>query len=122
MAAPVEKGNVVVAIVYDFETGGLDCTKCAATQISLHAVRLDTFEVMEKYQAYIYPYNKKENIGKPKKKVLKNKPPAKQAASYNAKTNKNPIVFFICLSSRHNTSPPHNSRPNFRISFYTMHL
>lgn len=73
MAAPVEKGNVVVAIVYDFETGGLDCTKCAATQISLHAVRLDTFEVMEKYQAYIYPYNKKENIGKPKKKVLKNK-------------------------------------------------
>ena len=55
MAAPVEKGNVITAIVYDFETGGLDCTVCAATQISLHAIRLDTFEVMEKYAAYIYP-------------------------------------------------------------------
>lgn len=73
MAAPVEKGNVVTAIVYDFETGGLDCIRCAATQISLHAVRLDTFEVMEKYSTYIYPYNKREDIGKPKKKVLKNK-------------------------------------------------
>ena len=46
MAAPVEKGNVITAIVYDFETGGLDCTRCAATQISLHAVRLDTFEAV----------------------------------------------------------------------------
>ena len=73
MAAPVEKSNVVVAIVYDFETGGLDCTKSAATQISLHAVRLDTFEVTEKYSAYIYPYSKKADLGKPKKKVLKNK-------------------------------------------------
>lgn len=73
MAAPVEKGNVITAIVYDFETGGLDCTKCAATQISLHAVRLDTFEVMEKYSAYIYPYNKKADAGQLKKKVLKSK-------------------------------------------------
>lgn len=73
MAAPVEKGNVVTAIVYDFETGGLDCTKCAATQISMHAVRLDIFEIMDKYNSYIYPYNKKADICKPKKKVLKNK-------------------------------------------------
>lgn len=73
MAAPVEKVNTVVAIIYDFETGGTDCNKSAATQISLHAVRLDTFEVMDKYNAYIYPYNKKPNINKPKKKVLKNK-------------------------------------------------
>lgn len=73
MAAPVEKGNVVTAIVYDFETGGTDCTKCAATQISMHAVRLDTFEVMEKFTSYIYPYNKRADISKPKKKVLKNK-------------------------------------------------
>lgn len=73
MAAPVEKSNVVTAIVYDFETGGLDCTQCAATQISLHAVRLDTFEVMAKYSAYIYPYNKKSDFGKPKKKTLRTK-------------------------------------------------
>lgn len=73
MAAPAEKVNIVTAIVYDFETGGTDCTRCAATQISLHAVRLDTFEVMEKYSSYIYPYNKKTDIGKPKRKVLKTK-------------------------------------------------
>lgn len=73
MAVPTEKGNVVVAIVYDFETGGLDCTKCAATQISMHAVRLDTFEVMEKYNSYIYPYNQKEGIGKVRRKTLKSK-------------------------------------------------
>lgn len=73
MAAPIEKGNVVVAIVYDFETGGLDCTRCAATQISLHAVRLDNFEVMEKYNSYILPYYKKPNIIKPAKKVIRTK-------------------------------------------------
>lgn len=73
MAAPVEKGNVITAIVYDFETGGLDCTRCGATQISLHAVRLDTFEVMEKYSAYIYPYHKRADTSKPKRKVLKSK-------------------------------------------------
>lgn len=73
MALPTEKSNVVTAIVYDFETGGLDCTKNAATQISMHAVRLDTFEVMGKYNSYIYPYSKKEGVGKPKRKVLKTK-------------------------------------------------
>ena len=73
MAAPVEKSNIVTALVYDFETGGLDATRCAATQISIHAVRLDTFEVMEKYTAYIYPYNRKSELGKPKRKMLKNK-------------------------------------------------
>lgn len=52
MAAPVEKGNIIVGIFYDFETGGLDCTRSAATQISLHAVRLDTFEVIDRYNSY----------------------------------------------------------------------
>lgn len=73
MAAPNEKTNVVTAFFYDFETGGLDCVECAATQISIHAVRLDTFEVMDKYCSYILPYKKKEDIGKPKRKVLKSK-------------------------------------------------
>lgn len=73
MAIPTEKGNVITAIVYDFETGGLDCTRNAATQISLHAVRLDTFEVMEKYSAYFYPYTRKQDVGKSKKRVLKSK-------------------------------------------------
>ena len=73
MAAPKEKVKIVTAIVYDFETGGLDCTKHAATQISLHAVRLDTFEIMDKYSAYIYPYNKQANAGKAARKTLKSK-------------------------------------------------
>lgn len=28
---------------------------------------------MEKYTAYIYPYNRKSELGKPKRKMLKNK-------------------------------------------------
>lgn len=70
---PKERITIVTAIVLDFETGGLECTKCAATQISLHAIRLDTFEVMETLNMYIKPYPYKENIGKPKRKVLKTK-------------------------------------------------
>lgn len=73
MAAPIEKTNVITAIVYDFETGGLDHLNCGATQISMHAVRLDTFEVIGKYNSYIQPYNKRADIGKPKRKTLKNK-------------------------------------------------
>lgn len=73
MAAPKEKSNVVTAIVFDFETGGLDCTKCGAVQISMHAVRLDTFEVMEKINYYFKPYNKQNDPTGQKRKVLKRK-------------------------------------------------
>lgn len=73
MAAPKEKCNVVTAIVFDFETGGLDATECAATQISLHAVRLDTFEVMETLNLYIAPYYYQEGVDKPAKKKVKSK-------------------------------------------------
>lgn len=73
MATPKEKTNVVTAIVFDFETGGLDIQKCAATQISLHAVRLDTFEVMETLNMYISPYHYKAGLDKPVRKVLKSK-------------------------------------------------
>ena len=69
----VEKSNVVTLMVYDFETGGLDCTRCAVTQVSIHAVRLDTFEVIGKYKDYIYPYNKKTGVDKPARKTLKSK-------------------------------------------------
>lgn len=73
MAAPKEKTNVVTAIVFDFETGGLDAQKCAATQISMHAVRLDTFEVMDELNLYILPYNYQPGIDKPRKKVVRSK-------------------------------------------------
>lgn len=73
MAAPKEKSNVVTAIVFDFETGGLDANKCAATQISMHAMRLDTFEVMDTLNLYISPYCYQKGLDKPVKKVVKSK-------------------------------------------------
>lgn len=72
MAINKEKSTTITALVLDFETGGLDPQKCAATQLSVHAVRLDTFEVMETYNMYFYPYNYK-CLEKPAKKVLKSK-------------------------------------------------
>lgn len=41
MAAPKTEPKIFVGIVLDFETGGLDCTKSACTQIAMHAVRMD---------------------------------------------------------------------------------
>lgn len=73
MAAPKEKSNVITAIVFDTETGGLDCTKCGVIQVSFHAVRLDTFEVMDKLNIYIKRYSRPADLGKPKRKVLKSK-------------------------------------------------
>ena len=67
-----EKSTIITAFVFDFETGGLDPQKCAATQLSVHAVRLDTFEVMETYNMYFYPYDYK-SLEKPARKVLKSK-------------------------------------------------
>lgn len=73
MAAPKQKTNVVTAIVFDFETGGLKENECAATQISMHAVRLDTFEVMETLNMYIAPYYRQDGLDKPVKKRVKSK-------------------------------------------------
>lgn len=73
MAAPTNDKQVIVAFTLDFETGGLDCTDCACTQIALHAVRIDTFETVDRYVKYIYPYNKQADKGMVKRKVLKNK-------------------------------------------------
>ena len=62
----------ITAFTMDFETGGLDCRKSACTQIAIHAVRLDTFEVIDKYVAYIKPYNRQDK-GVDKKRVLRKK-------------------------------------------------
>lgn len=64
--------QIYVGIGLDFETGGLDCTQHACTEISLQAVRLDTWEIMDKYVQYFYPYQKQE-CEKTKRKVLKSK-------------------------------------------------
>lgn len=73
MAAPTNTKPIIVAFTLDFETGGLDCTNSACTQIALHAVRIDTFETIDRYVKYIYPYKKQSDKGIPKRKVLRKK-------------------------------------------------
>lgn len=73
MAAPAAvTPKIYTALVLDFETGGLDCTKAACTQIAVHSVRLDTWEVLERYASYIAPYNRQET-GTPRRKVLRSR-------------------------------------------------
>lgn len=72
MAVPIVEPKIYTAIVLDFETGGLDCTDSACTQIAMQAVRMDTWEVIDRYEKYITPYQKQE-IGVPKRKVLKSR-------------------------------------------------
>mgnify|MGYP000096183137 CR=1 FL=1 len=73
MAAPKSEPTVFVGIVLDFETGDLDPQNGACTDRN-EAVRLDTWEVIDTYMNYIYPYKHKSDIlGKTRKKVLKNK-------------------------------------------------
>ena len=68
--APKTDPKVYVGIGLDFETGGLDPQTCACTQIAVQAVRLDTWQVTDQYQAYILPYNK-QSSGLPTKKILR---------------------------------------------------
>ncbi|MDL2320203.1 3'-5' exonuclease [Alistipes sp. OttesenSCG-928-B03] len=72
MAAPTVEQKIYTGIVLDFETGGLDATRCACTQIALQSVRFDTWEVIDRYKSYIRPYNK-QDIGQQRRKVLKDK-------------------------------------------------
>ena len=68
--APKTEQKIYVGIGLDFETGGLDCRECACTQIALQAVRFDTWQVFDRYQAYIAPYGK-QDAGLPRRKVLR---------------------------------------------------
>ena len=68
--APKTEPKIYVGIGLDFETGGLNPQNCACTQIAVQAVRLDTWQVIDQYQAYIYPYNK-QSVGLAAKKVLR---------------------------------------------------
>ena len=72
MAVPKIEQKVYTGIVLDFETGGLDATRCACTQIAMQSVRFDTWELIDRYVNYIYPYDK-QGIGMVKRKVLRNK-------------------------------------------------
>lgn len=68
--APKTEQKIYVGIGLDFETGGLDCRECACTQIALQAVRFDIWQVFDRYQAYIAPYEK-QDTGFPRRKVLR---------------------------------------------------
>ncbi|WP_462353933.1 3'-5' exonuclease [Alistipes timonensis] len=70
MAAPAVTSKIFTGIVLDFETGGLDCTTSACTQIALQAVRLDTWQLLDRYARYIAPYNREPLGGGPRRKVL----------------------------------------------------
>lgn len=72
MAAPTVEPKIYTAIGLDFETGGLDPTRCACTQIAVQAIRLDTLETFDRYVKYIAPYHKQE-LGAARRKVLKPK-------------------------------------------------
>lgn len=72
MAAPKEKSKIITAIVLDFETGCGKCQESGATQLSAHAIRLDTFECTGTFNEYIYPYDKVDVL-RSKKKVLRTK-------------------------------------------------
>lgn len=73
MATVKDKDNVYVGITLDTETGGLKNTECGVLQISMHALRMDTLEVIDQLNIYIRPYNKRTDIGKAKRKTLKSK-------------------------------------------------
>lgn len=73
MAAPTTEKKYTVAFTLDFETGGLECQDCACTQIAIHAVRIDTFETIDRYVKYIAPYNQQTDKGASKRKVLRTK-------------------------------------------------
>jgi DNA polymerase III epsilon subunit-like protein len=55
--------KLFTGIGLDFETGGLDCKKNACTQIALQAVRLDTWELIDRYTKYIAPYYRQDTGG-----------------------------------------------------------
>ncbi len=68
--APKTEQKIYTGIGLDFETGGLECRECACTQISLQAVRLDIWQVMERYDTYIAPYCR-QDAGLARKKMLR---------------------------------------------------
>lgn len=72
MAAPAVDPKIYTGIVLDFETGGLDATRCACTQIAMQSVRFDTWDLIDRQACYILPYNRQE-IGISKRKVLRSR-------------------------------------------------
>lgn len=73
MTVPQTELKIYMGIGLDFETAGLDSVKHACTQLAMQAVRLDTWDVLDRYVRYIAPYDKQDIGGPVKRKVLRNK-------------------------------------------------
>lgn len=74
--------QVYTACVLDTETGGLDATTCAITQLSCQMVRLDTFEIIGQFDEYIKPYPKGNFNPNPTKKLRTKREIEKEEESY----------------------------------------
>lgn len=81
MAANKEQ-QVYTACILDTETGGLDATTSAITQLSCQMVRLDTFEIIGQFDRYIKPYPKGNFNPNPAKKLRTKKEIEKEENSF----------------------------------------
>ncbi|MGL5691110.1 MAG: 3'-5' exonuclease [Bacteroidales bacterium] len=72
MAGFKEQKKIPLLHIFDFETGGLDASKCGATQLTVQLVRADDWSVIGVYNEYIKPYSKRV-VKKETKKRLKSK-------------------------------------------------
>lgn len=52
----------------DFETGGKDCKVHGITEVGLVSFRIDNFEKISSFQAYVKPYNKVDIVKRVRKK------------------------------------------------------
>lgn len=106
MATPNNEKPIIVAFTLDFETGGLDCQDCACTQIAIHAVRIDTFETIDRYVKYISPYNKQPDKGVPMACMnMKNYFITKGMSRMIRKISKPSYIAFLYLKSVHKVCP-----------------
>lgn len=66
MSSKKQLSNIVG---FDFETDGLDASKCNATQICMKVMDAKTLEIIDSYSDYIYPYSRKPAKGSAPKKA-----------------------------------------------------
>ena len=74
--------QIYTACILDTETGGLDPTTCAITQLSCQMIRLDTFEIIGQFDEYIKPYPKGNFNPNPAKKLRTKREIDKEEESY----------------------------------------
>ena len=112
--APQTEQKIYVGIGLDFETGGLDCRECACTQIALQAVRFDTWQVFDRYQAYIAPYGK-QDAGLPRRKVLRTRHEQAKGQEYVPMKYEQAALDYSAITME-KSSPSPNAPPSRRAT------